>query len=73
MKAWAIVIDGQIDARTIMPTSVGAMVNFLAAYAGITALSGTSDSTIINAFDEVREGCSTSIECCEVEIRRVLQ
>lgn len=62
MSAWAIVVDGEIDIRTVAPTDIGAMVNWLVVSAGAIIQQGVTDENVRLWFGH-----------CPVEVRRVLQ
>lgn len=74
MSAWAIVVDGEIDVRTVMPTDIGAMVNWLIVSCGAVVQQGVTDENVRAAFAAMLDHVGAdSIECCPVEVRRVLQ
>lgn len=73
MTAFAIVIDGEIDIRTVSPTAIGAMVNWLVVTCGAIVQHGVSDNAIRDAFQTVAGNTKKSVECCPVEVRRALQ
>jgi len=53
MKAfgYAVAQDGAIDVKTVSPTRVAAMVNWLHVKAGITCDNGVADDVIENLFN----------------------
>jgi hypothetical protein len=73
MSAWAIIIDGEIDIRTVMPTDISAMVNWIVVSCGAIIQQGVTDQNVRAAFDAMKEKAGASVECCPVEIRRALQ
>lgn len=73
VTAWAIVVDGKIDVRTVSETDVGAMVNWLCATAGVLIQRGVPDDLVRSAFAKMKDQMDTDAEVCPVEVRRVLQ
>ena len=73
MSAWAIIVDGEIDIRTVSPTDIGAMVNWLVVAFGAVACGRVSDDDVRSAFATMRGQTNTSVEVCPVEVRRALQ
>lgn len=51
-KGFAVIHEGQIDVRTVSPTEMGAMVNWLTAACRILPVRGVADSIVRQAFHE---------------------
>jgi len=45
-EAWAVVINNQINVRSVSPTRIAAMVNYLCTDKGFIALNTTTDSQV---------------------------
>lgn len=73
MTAWAIIVDGEVDIRTVSPTDVGAMVNWMIVSCGAIVQHGVTDENVREAFVVMQEHATASVECCPVEVRRALQ
>lgn len=50
---WAVAKDGTIDIRTVAPTDIGAMVNWITCITGCIVEASTSDELIKSEFNRV--------------------